>query len=408
MQPHHNPTAYLPRRGGVWYAPEVNPERVPTAFRPAAIDSKVRPLFDAPSIDSPSYRQFLEALGVAVYTTDASGGITFFNEAAAEFWGRRPEIGEEWCGSWKLFWPDGRPMAHDECPMAIAIREGRSVRGYEGVAERPDGTRAAFVPYPTVVFDAEGTLIGGINVVVDVTERRRAEDALRAANTVKDEFLGLVSHELRTPVTTIFGNARLLQDSDRSPERHAEMVADIATDAERLLGLVENLLLLTRAGSEQRIDLEPQVLGHVVRHIVGSFAKRHPDRDIRLEVQLDDLIVEADQGYLELLTDNLLSNAVKYSPPSQPIEVVVRSVGDEARVQVLDRGIGVPPEEEERLFAAFYRTDAARRMSGGLGIGLSASKHVVTILGGRIWAKAREGGGSEFGYALPIANDHGD
>ena len=174
------------------------------------------------------------------------------------------------------------------------------------------------------------------------------------------------------------------------------MVADIATDAERLLGLVENLLLLTRAGSEQRIDLEPQVLGHVVRHIVGSFAKRHPGRDIRLDVQLDDLIVEADQGYLELLTDNLLSNAVKYSPPSQPIEVVVRSVGDEARVQVLDRGIGVPPDEEERLFTAFYRTDAARRMSGGLGIGLSASKHVVTILGGRIWAKAREGGGSEF------------
>ena len=86
----------------------------------------------------------------------------------------------------------------------------------------------------------------------------------------------------------------------------------------------------------------------------------------------------------------------------------MRSVGDEARVQVLDRGIGVPPEEEERLFTAFYRTDAARRMSGGLGIGLSASKHVVTILGGRIWAKARDGGGSEFGYALPITNDHGD
>ena len=68
----------------------------------------------------------------------------------------------------------------------------------------------------------------------------------------------------------------------------------------------------------------------------------------------------------------------------------------------------MPPEDEERLFTAFYRTDAARRMSGGLGIGLSASKHVVTILGGRIWAKAREGGGAEFGYALPIANYHGD
>jgi two-component system sensor histidine kinase SenX3 len=186
------------------------------------------------------------------------------------------------------------------------------------------------------------------------------------------------------------------------------MIADIATDAERLLSLVENLLLLTRAGSEQRIDSEPQVLGHVVRHIVGSFGRRHPGRDIRHDVPLDDLIVEADQGYLELLTDNLLSNAVKYSPASEPIEVIVRRGGDEARVSVLDRGIGVPPDEAERLFTAFYRTEAARRMSGGLGIGLSASKHVVTILGGRIWATAREGGGSEFGYALPLASDNGD
>lgn len=379
-----------------------------TAIRPTVVDPQVRPLFDAPSLDSPSYRQFLEALGVAVYTTDAEGRITFFNDAAADFWGRRPEIGEQWCGSWKLYWPDGRPMRHEECPMAIALKEGRSIRGYEGVAERPDGTRAAFIPYPTVVYDAAGTLIGAINVLVDVTERRRAEDALRAANTVKDEFLGLVSHELRTPVTTIFGNARLLRDGDGIPERHVDMVADIATDAERLLGLVENLLLLTRAGSEQRIDLEPQVLKHRMRSIVGSFRRRHPDREIRLEVEVGDLIVEADQGYLELLTDNLLSNAVKYSPADAPIEVHVRRVGHEARVSVLDRGIGVQPEDTERLFAAFYRTAAARRMSGGLGIGLSAAKHVVTILGGRIWASPREGGGSEFGYSLPLADERLD
>jgi signal transduction histidine kinase len=75
---------------------------------------------------------------------------------------------------------------------------------------------------------------------------------------------------------------------------------------------------------------------------------------------------------------------------------------------VLDRGIGVQAEDTERLFTAFYRTDAARRMSGGLGIGLSAAKHVVTILGGRIWAAPRDGGGSVFGYALPLANERLD
>ena len=299
-------------------------------------------------------------------------------------------------------------MPHDECPMAIALKEARSVRGYEGVAERPDGTRAAFVPYPTVVFDAEGNLAGAINVLVDVTERRRVEDALRAASTVKDEFLGLVSHELRTPVTTIFGNARLLQGVDGLPDRQVAMVGDIAADAERLLALVENLLLLTRAGSEQRIELEPQVLSHVVRHIVSSFQRRQPDREFRFDIEPPDLIVEADRGYLELLLDNLLSNAAKYSPPDEPIEVVVSRVGDEARVVVLDRGIGVAADEVDSLFTAFYRSESARRMTGGLGIGLSAAKHVVTILGGRIWASGRDGGGSEFGFALPLSTDRLD
>ena len=388
----------------------MTPDPTAPAIR-AGDDTKIRPLrplFDAPAIDSPSYRQFLEALGVAVYTTDAAGHITFFNEAAADFWGRRPELGEEWCGSWKLYWPDGRPMAHDECPMAITLKEGRSVRGYEAVAERPDGTRAAFMPYPTVVFDASGKIIGAINVMIDVTERRRAEEAVHAANAVKDEFLGLVSHELRTPVTTIFGNALLLQSAEGLPARHAEMVGDMAADAERLLVLVENLLLMTRAVSQQRVDLEPQILGHAIRRIVDTFRRHHRGRQIRLEIPSDELIVDGDQGYLELIVGNLLGNADKYSASAEPIEVTVGRLRDEARVTVRDRGIGISEGDVERLFTAFYRTDAARRMSGGLGIGLSASKHAVAQLQGRIWAHSREGGGSEFGFALPLAEQRLD
>ena len=127
-----------------------------------------------------------------------------------------------------------------------------------------------------------------------------------------------------------------------------------------------------------------------------------------LDVEAGEVIVEADRGYLELLLDNLLSNADKYSPPDEPIDVVVRRVGEEARVIVLDRGIGVREDEIERLFTAFYRSDEARHMTGGLGIGLSAARHVVTILGGRIWASVREGGGSEFGFALPLSTERYD
>ena len=91
-----------------------------------------------------------------IYTTDLDGRITFFNEAAVEFAGRRPEIGEKWCVTWRLYHPDGTPMPHDQCPMALALKEGRAIRGMEGIAERPNGTRVRFIPYPTPLLDTRG------------------------------------------------------------------------------------------------------------------------------------------------------------------------------------------------------------------------------------------------------------
>ena len=359
------------------------------------------------------YRAFLEALGVAVYTTDAAGRITYFNESAAELWGRRPTLGEEWCGSFRLFWSDGSPMAHGECPMAIALREGRAVRGFTAIAERPDGSRVDFQPYPTPLYDKTGQLIGAVNVLVDITERRRIEDDLRStaealtlSNGVKDEFLGLISHELRTPVTTIYGNAQLLRDRlDRIPAANrAEMVTDIAEDSERLLAIIENLLLLSRMPSGSTSELEPQVLSHVVRHEVGLFRRRHPDRDIRIsEVPGHHVIVEADRTHLVLLLQNLLMNAHKYGGADGPIEVALVATDDEAQVRVLDRGLGLDDADADRLFSPFYRSAEAQRTAGGLGLGLPVCDRIVRALGGRMWAAPREGGGAEFGFALPLA-----
>ncbi len=373
-------------------------------------DIRTTPAPDA-AAPPPRYRRFLDALGVAVYTADADGRITYFNDAAATFWGRRPTLGEEWCGSWRLFWSDGRPMRHDECPMAIALRENRTVRGYEAIAQRPDGSRVSFVPYPTPLHDEGGRLIGAVNVLVDVTERRKAEDALRAtaqalsaSNTVKDEFLGLISHELRTPVTTIFGNARLLRDraGRLSDSDRESMIGDIWGDAERLLAIVENLLLLTRLESGSSIELEPQVLDRVARKVVDAQRDVHPDRRITLKAAPMHAIVEADAGYLELLLGNLLTNAAKYSPPGKPIDVVVRARKDHGEVVVRDRGIGISDDEVPKLFSAFYRGNGARLMGNGVGIGLTVCRRLIESLGGRIWAAPRKGGGSEFGFSIPL------
>jgi PAS domain S-box-containing protein len=353
----------------------------------------------------------LNALGVAVYTTDSAGALTFFNEAAASFWGRRPELGEAWSGAWRLYWPDGLPMDSAESPIAVAVAENRPMAGAEAELERPDGTRGVFLSYPAPLHDAAGTVVGAINVLVDVTERRKAEEALWAAaealaasNVVKDEFLGLVSHELRTPVTTIFGNAQLLRGRENLTETDMQsMLDDIGEESSRLLGVIENLLLLTRLGSGSNPDLEPQMVARVMRSAVDLFERHHPLRTVSMEMESPQLVVEADRSHLEMLLDNLLTNAAKYSPPDSPIEVVIGSEGNEVLVKVLDRGIGIGDADEGKLFTAFYRTAAAKTRSSGLGIGLAVCRRIVDSLGGRIWARPREGGGTEAGFALPLA-----
>ena len=126
------------------------------------------------------YRKLLEGLPAAFYATDAEGYLTFYNEAAAALWGRRPKLGtDRYCGFWKLFCIDGTPMPHHMCPMAIALKENRAVRCSEVLAERPDGTRVTFIPHPTPLHDAFDRLIGATNMLVDISERKQAERALR-------------------------------------------------------------------------------------------------------------------------------------------------------------------------------------------------------------------------------------
>lgn len=148
--------------------------------------------------------ELLEVLPVAVYATDAQGRITFYNQAAAQLWGCRPELGSDrWCGFWRLYWPDGRPLPHDQCPMALALKEGRSVRGIEAIAERPDGTRVNFVPFPTPLWDDSGRLVGAINLLMDTTERHRSEiEAARLAAIVTSSDDAIISKTLDGVITS--------------------------------------------------------------------------------------------------------------------------------------------------------------------------------------------------------------
>ena len=140
-------------------------------------------------------RGALDELPAAIYVTDADGVITYFNLACIDFTGRRPEVGEDrWCVTWRLYTNAGEFLPHHECPMAVAINTQRPVRGVTAVAERPDGTRVNFRPYPTPIFDKNGQFAGAVNLLEDVTDEVRADDLVvqarrcrRLANNVSDE-----------------------------------------------------------------------------------------------------------------------------------------------------------------------------------------------------------------------------
>jgi PAS domain-containing protein len=120
--------------------------------------------------------EFLDDLSAAVYTTDRAGRITYFNRACISLAGRTPVAGEDrWCVTWKLYGEDGEFIPHDRCPMAVAIVEKRAVRGLKAIAERPDGSRTTFRPFPTPLLDEQGEVVGAVNLLLETPDRRQAD-----------------------------------------------------------------------------------------------------------------------------------------------------------------------------------------------------------------------------------------
>ena len=196
--------------------------------------------------DDRVWRDLFNALPAAIYITVADGRIIFSNEAAHTLWGRRPEFGKsKFCGSWKRYAPDGTPLPHDQIPMALALKEKRPIRGMEGIAERPDGTRIHFITHPTPLFDASGNLIGAVNMLVDITERKHVEEAgQRLSAIVESSDDAILSKNLDG----------IIMSWNRGAERLFGYSAD------EMIGKSVTILI-----PAERQDEEPHILGRIRR-----------------------------------------------------------------------------------------------------------------------------------------------
>jgi PAS domain S-box-containing protein len=321
-------------------------------------------------------QDLLAAIPAAIYTTDADGTLTYFNEAAVALAGQRPRIGvDKWCVSWKLYWPDGTPLPHDQCPMAIALREGRIVRDVEAIAERPDGSRVPFIPFPTPLRDAAGRIVGGINMLVDISERKQSETHQRL-------LLRELNHRVKNNMQILHVLLNAALRSTTSTEARA-----VLEDAGRRVGAMaaaQQVLYSANSGTSFAAN---EFLASVCRTAQQTFAK---DARIRVEVAEGTLGNDA-AAPLALILNELLTNAVKHGLKGQggDIRVGLTRDGEQFVLYVEDDGPGFDLQQAVRRSSGLTLVQAlARQLKGHIDVSTSGATRCTLSFNGPADANA--------------------
>jgi PAS domain S-box-containing protein len=296
--------------------------------------------------------ELLAAIPAAIYTTDAQGKITYYNEAAVELAGRTPTIGsDEWCVTWKMYRPDGTLLPHDQCPMAIALKEGRSIRNAEAIAERPDGVRVPFIPYPTPMRNVNGEIVGAINMLVDISERRQAETQQRI-------LLNELNHRVKN-------NMQMIQSLLYSASKQTT-----GEDARRVLGEASGRISAMAAA--QRVLYETTA---ATRFSAQAFldslcesARQTCPAGVSIDCSTDAIELSNDVAMpLALIVNELLTNAVKHGLKDRvggTIRIGLMRMGGSYLLYVEDDGPG-------------FQLESVRNRSSGLSLvrGLARQLH---------------------------------
>ena len=298
------------------------------------------------------------------------------------------------------------------CELGVVVDDKPDARAIAACAEvRERGTAVAVDLSP---LDQRGrrpaAVLARVRPLGDgytMVEATDTSDAVRLEATRRD-FVANVSHELKTPVGAVGLLAEAVLDAADDPAEVRRFGTKIVSEANRLGNLVTELIALSRlTGAEGLPELSRVAIDEVVDEALGR--TRLSAEAARIEIVVDKPIgleVDGDQTLLITALCNLIENAIAYSPAETPVSVSLRKAGDSVEIAVTDRGIGIAPEHQRRVFERFFRVDPARsRATGGTGLGLAIVKHVLANHGGEVRLWSSPGTGSTFTMRLPLAPD---
>ncbi len=343
----------------------------------------------------------IEQSADGVMILDSRWRITSFNKAMEQLtgWPREEAIGRPCAEVLGIHNSQGVNICLSDCPLQRLPHVPNPV--VEGWITNRDGREFYIQSRYAPQRGAQGTFQGAIANVRDITEQKREEE-------LQSTFVSVISHELKTPVSIIKGYADTLrrEDAHWSEETLREGLGVIEEEADRLANQIQDLLDVSRlqAGG-LHLDPTDWTLPPLARAVAQGFAAQTGDRfEFELRFADDFPPVHADYERIRMVLTNLVSNAVKYSPDGGTVRIGGRTDEKMAIVYVADQGIGIPPEEQTRVFQRFYRVDnRLRRETQGSGLGLYLARSIVEAHGGRIWVESQVGRGSRFLFTLPLA-----
>ena len=294
--------------------------------------------------------------------------------------------------------------------MALALRGDRDYTGCEIIVERPDGERLNVLAYASPIHDKSGKLIGAVNVLFDITEQKRAEEALKETDRARNEFLAVLSHELRNPLAAIPFAIELLRPVVRDSAESKSALEVIDRQTQQIARLVDDLVDLARLSvnklelNREQVDLTETLrsIGKATQPVVEAAGQT-----LKATLPAKPVFVYGDTIRLKQVISNILQNAIKYNSPHGQIWMTLASRDQEAVIAVRDTGIGISATALDRIFEMFAQAKSrVNRPVTGLGIGLGVAKRLVDLHHGQISARSEGAGkGSEFEVRLPLLHD---